>query len=110
MKPFMTLEEFLAMPTGFVILHAPAAHWLSLFRTAKESYEKYGDDGPPPGSIVRSLASGYGGGAGVRLTYYGTDPARPTDMLLTGRDGDYVCDKATWWREFAVISEPKEVS
>ncbi len=58
----MSLEDFLSMPTGMVILHATAAHWLALYRTAKASFEKYGADGPPVGSIVESLVSGYGGG------------------------------------------------
>lgn len=47
MGMFMSLEDFLALPPGSIVLHAPASHWLAAYRTAKASFETYGDAGPP---------------------------------------------------------------
>lgn len=103
MGMFMSLEDFLALPPGSIVLHAPASHWLAAYRTAKASFETYGDAGPPIGSVVESLVSGYGGREGRRLRFDGVDTYDPEHFLLSAGGYEFLCDRSTWWREIKVI-------
>lgn len=77
-KPFMTLEEFLLLkdPTykNERSLHNESAspeYWVGRYEIAKKSYERYGKEGPPAGTLMVMMRSGFGGNHGVSRTLKG---------------------------------------
>lgn len=41
MGMFISLEDFLALPPGSIVLHAPASHWLAAYQAAKASFGQW---------------------------------------------------------------------
>lgn len=91
-----------------------AQKFLDRYDIAKKSYEKYGEEGPPVGSFVKPLRSGYGNGySKVKL-----EVCNPTEdyksvgntiLLLrkpTNYPGEffyYVCPLHIWWNEIQPV-------
>lgn len=111
----MKLEEFLSLPASNCDkdprpynFHTDGVGWIDRYRIAKGSYIRFGDDGPPIGSIVKTLASGHGGGPGLHKKFglYESDSrffslTWEHAKVSAGRE-DYGCslvERAFWWRE-----------
>jgi len=63
---------------------------------AKRSWETYGDKGPPIGSRIITLRSGFGGSAGVVLTlssYYDGDHF----VAVDGSGRKFLVRRNMWW-------------
>jgi len=107
---FISLEEFLSLKdeTGqpnYKSLMSFA--WLEWYNISKESYELYGDDGPPLGSLVVTLRSGFGGCAGVYRTL-DVYPDNKNYFLLHGNHSNGLSYKKTWWKDFAQVPNDPE--
>lgn len=130
MKEFMDLREFILLKDPFdkdyprsvhrneVLDHrkglSSAEDVLLRYDIAKASWEKYGDDGPPFGSLVQTLHSGHGGGPGVIATLTGLFERDPRCFLLTRkewgernkeREGHSLVERTQWWVHIKVIEE-----
>lgn len=69
---------------------------LSRLRKAWASYQKYGAEGPPVGSKVVTIRSGFGGTGDDHRTITDRDEFYFT---LSGRYGSRI---ESWWRDFYV--------
>lgn len=100
---FMTIEEFLGSFEGNRLhLIKDAGGWLEYYETARASFEKYGPEGPPYGTEVKTLRPGFGGKAGVirTLVEYTSGPERY--IGLKRDDGLSISERAHWWCDFKV--------
>jgi len=114
-REFISLEEFLNLGNDPGVkgcenceytVALPGRGWLRLYETAKESFEKYGEDGPPIGSTVESLCGGFGGGSGTRLTFCGVYEGYD-GLFYVKRKGGWVglLSMMAWWRDIRVIAD-----
>lgn len=123
MKEFISLREFLLLKDPFYKDNSRSVHrgdyldyrkgWsmaeeaVMRYDIAKASWEMYGDEGPPFGSIVRTLQSGHGGGPGVEATLTGLFERDPRCFLLTRKEKDSfykteheehsLVERTQWW-------------
>jgi hypothetical protein len=98
MKEFISMREFLLLEK---------TRGEGKFFT-QSSWESHGDEGPPPGSRVVSLVSGYGGGPGVGLaviklvddTENYAEEYVDKYLLLARSDGsECLLEREYWWRD-----------
>ncbi len=121
-QTFLSLEEFLALPKSLIdkiprefSLHTTGQNYLDRYYIAKSSYLRFGEEGPPIDSVVETLISGHGGGAGVHRIFKGIYEEDPRFFLLcrqnpTERDsGESLVERALWWREIQVVEFWAEV-
>ena len=73
MDKFHSMEDFClrcsgelkGYPSRGINIHMDGASWAKYYLTAKASWEKYGNCGPPIGSKVETLRAGFSGGSGA---------------------------------------------
>jgi hypothetical protein len=108
MNKFISLEEFLDFKdeTGrpdYKLL--PGYGWIIWYNLSKESYEKYGDEGPPLGSKVITLVSGFGGGPGVIRVLDIYDDNRYVALKAGLNERLSIAYAKHWWRYFVVYPD-----
>lgn len=100
MKEFLSLREFMLLPNDHRICRLEAPHWLWFYDRAKASWEQFGDDGPPLGSIVTTLFAGHGGGPGCVRRFDGCCQRDDRYFALSREgDGTSLVERPTWWHE-----------
>lgn len=113
MKEFPSLREFLLLRdpfdtnnTAHRFTDIDPAKFVAYYDTCKTSWEKYGDEGPPVGSLVRALVSGCGGGDGVLRIFTGVWASGHRWFELTRKDGSRpsLVTREHWWLTFEVDS------
>lgn len=86
-----------------------AQDFVNRYDIAKESWEKYGEAGPPIGSIVETLVSGYGGYSGQIRIFEGINKEDDRLFVISRPEGNgydkeiYLVERKTWWTEIMVI-------
>lgn len=120
---FISLEDFLTLADPLdtrwfrsVWRICPRAeYWPKYYALAKTSFERYGEAGPPIGSMVITLQPGHGGGAGCVRTFDGVYPEDEYCFRLYYTDKSYrkgekqysLVTRAHWWTDIYVIEDEK---
>jgi len=90
LREFLLLEEDDGRPAHRDCKRAGA--FVALYDIAKESWLKYGSEGPPVGSGVLTLQAGHGGMAGVKRTFEGKHEEDNSYFSLS-----YIADEGNPW-------------
>jgi len=127
MYEFMSFREFCLLQeprrakrfarSSFYEMENPS-HYVEWYDKSKAAWEKYGDDGPPIGSTVRVLRSGFGTlgpGRILRLVEEVIRPNKFVDFVLcpfqkssNTNPERYISYKERWWFDFEVIEDEDE--
>lgn len=108
MLNFVSLKDFLLLKDPFddygAFLHStsyPAYQWVQLYDLAKESFEKYGNNGPPIGSKVITLRPGHGGCEGSIRIFNGIDDGDKRFFVISRSENKLtsLVYKDFWWAE-----------
>lgn len=122
MTEFISLDEFLNLPElsykpdRSYYCNRTGRDWSIWYKQAKQSYDKYGDEGPPIGALVRTLVAGHGGGAGVVRKFGGIYEADPRFFyIIEQKEKDVnfqksLLERAYWWRSIYVVDNSKTKS
>jgi hypothetical protein len=116
MKRFPSLEKFLLLLdpdySGEVSAHHIALNgpsWVRYYRCAKANWEKFGDEGPPAGTLVVMLKPGHGGLEGVRRTVKGItengryiEVTRPARWRDSERTESSLASAKHWWLDMSI--------
>jgi hypothetical protein len=100
-----SLEEFMALPDSTedreFYKSLTGKEWLWLYDTCKKSFEKYGEDGPPIGSVVTTLWAGHGGGPGAVRKFTGKYWSDDKWFAISRGEENSVSLVSVkyWWRE-----------
>jgi len=106
MYQFMTLREFLAsFEKNSLNSYMSASMFLVYYDTAKVSFEKYGPEGPPYGTVVETLRVGFCGGIGVirTLVEFTEQPRRYIGLQYM--DQLSISKRSHWWCDFKVAND-----
>lgn len=110
-KQFMSLREFLLLrdphdkehPRSSWSCESPRPEHIVLrYELAKSSWEKYGDEGPPAGTIVQALRQGFGGYGRIKIVgnYEHDDRflhALPLKQRDEKRPDSFTISRTQWW-------------
>ena len=118
-KPFMTLEEFLLLEDPvdrqykrsiFKTLSS-STYWVARYKVAKKSYDRYGEEGPPPGTTMVMMEAGHGGMGGVHRLLKGIYERSPVffEMIRKGYDGKEESSLAIRQFWYVVMAHPDDV-
>ena len=118
MKTFLTLEEFLTLldqtepkyARALLTEHKTGPEWVALYKRAKQSWEEYGDEGPPVGAPVITLESGHGGRGGDYRIFEGIETTDPRYFLISRQEINWqgsrkyvsMVLKDFWWKSIYV--------
>lgn len=117
MTEFISLEEFLCLPDSsfeperIFYKSAYGIHWVDWYNLARESFLKYGSEGPPIGSKVEALVNGHRGSGrdwerkfpGETREFGGVYEPDPRFFFLKYDKHQSLVDRKYWWREIRVI-------
>ena len=67
---------------------------------AKESWDKFGPEGPPVGTKVQTLISGHCGGSGALRTFAGVFERDPRFFVLEREGGTSIVERDIWFIHF----------
>lgn len=105
-KEFISLGEFITLPdlpeqNRYLQKHLMGPAWVDWYEIAKQSFEMFGNDGPPMNSDVITLTNGFNGtGGNIRILGNYDDrffslSRYPDDPHVS------ISYRLTWWRDFA---------
>lgn len=89
-------------------------YWTKYYEVARESFETYGEAGPPFGSKVICLQPGHGGSSGVIRVFDGLYPSderffqvyySDTSRNKNGEKAISLVTRSIWWSFIAVVDE-----
>lgn len=121
MTEFISLDEFLNLPEQSYLPGRSFYHnrtgrdWSAWYKRAKQSYDQYGNEGPPIDSLVQTLVAGHGGAPGI-VRKFGGVYELDSRFFFIYREAEGIqysiekslVDRLYWWRDIFVIDNKRE--